>query len=152
MKNIYGGVLFKSSNFTKSNIPLWVFLLFWNCTNGTKSCKASHMFLRPGRCVELYKHLRWSLLQTRHLAVSWLHQNTPSWMFGRAQNTPLKNMFEISFIVVISTALKIQIIWWSLLSYIEFFSTQFRERFWLGNISSGLLCQTCPSNRLGYHC
>ena len=29
-----------------------------------------HMFLRPGRCVELYKHLRWSLLQTRHLAVS----------------------------------------------------------------------------------
>ena len=28
---------------TKSNTPPWVFLRFWNCTNGTKSRNASHI-------------------------------------------------------------------------------------------------------------
>ena len=29
--------------FTKSNTPPWVFFTFFNCTNGTKSCNASHI-------------------------------------------------------------------------------------------------------------
>ena len=35
----------KSLYLTKSNIPLWVFFTFLNCTNGTKSHKTSHQNL-----------------------------------------------------------------------------------------------------------
>ena len=37
VKNTHGGVLLVACNFTKANIPPWVFLKsFLNCTNGTK--------------------------------------------------------------------------------------------------------------------
>ena len=42
VKNTHGGVLLLV-NFTKSNTPSWVFSLFLNCTNGTKSCETSHI-------------------------------------------------------------------------------------------------------------
>ena len=32
-------------NFTESNTPSWVFFMFLDCTNGTKSRIASHMFI-----------------------------------------------------------------------------------------------------------
>ena len=46
VKNTHGGVLLSiklACNFTKSNTPPWVFSRFLNCTNSTKSRKASHM-------------------------------------------------------------------------------------------------------------
>ena len=50
MKNIHGVVLllvklqdFIACNFTKSNTPLWEFSTFWNCTNGIKLRRTSHM-------------------------------------------------------------------------------------------------------------
>ena len=36
--------LLKACNFTKSNIPPWVFSRFLNCKNDTKSCNTSHIF------------------------------------------------------------------------------------------------------------
>ena len=30
-------------NFTKSNMPLWMFFLFFNCTNGTKLHNVPHI-------------------------------------------------------------------------------------------------------------
>ena len=32
-------------NFTQTNTPPWVFYTFLNCTNGSKSLKASHIYL-----------------------------------------------------------------------------------------------------------
>ena len=32
-------------NFTQTNTPSWVFYTFLNCTNGSKSLKASHIYL-----------------------------------------------------------------------------------------------------------
>ena len=43
VKNIHEGVLLLNWNFTKSNIPPWVFSHFLNCTNGTKLRSASHV-------------------------------------------------------------------------------------------------------------
>ena len=45
VKNTNGGVCLFASvcNFTKSNIPPWVFSCFLNCTNGTKTRNASHI-------------------------------------------------------------------------------------------------------------
>ena len=43
-KHLCRSVTFSTTcNFTKSNTPPWVFLRFLNCTNGTKSRKASHL-------------------------------------------------------------------------------------------------------------
>ena len=56
VKNIHGGVLLlvklqaKFCNFTKSNTPPWMFSRFLNCTNGTKSCNASHICIRFNCC------------------------------------------------------------------------------------------------------
>ena len=35
----------RACNFTKRNTPVWLFFMFMNCANGTKSRKASHIFL-----------------------------------------------------------------------------------------------------------
>ena len=44
-KQLHRSVTFSTTcNFTKSNTPPWVFLRFLNCTNGTKSRKASHLW------------------------------------------------------------------------------------------------------------
>ena len=37
---------------TKSNTPPWVFSHFLNCTNGTKSCKASHLLHGLSPCAK----------------------------------------------------------------------------------------------------
>ena len=50
VKNTHGAVLClvklqaKTCNFTKSYTLPWVFVTFLNCTNGTKSRKASHIY------------------------------------------------------------------------------------------------------------
>ena len=44
VKNTHGGVLLLPFNLTKCNTPPWVFSRFLNCTNGSKSCKTSHIF------------------------------------------------------------------------------------------------------------
>ena len=52
VKNTHGGKTLlqklhaSACNFTKSITPLWMFFTFFNCTNGTKSCKASDAILR----------------------------------------------------------------------------------------------------------
>ena len=49
MKNNHGGMILLvklqalACNFTKSIPPPWFFSRFLNCTNGTKSCKASNI-------------------------------------------------------------------------------------------------------------
>ena len=49
VKDAHGGVLLLvkvrllACNFTKSNTHPWVFFMFLDCTNGTKSCNASQM-------------------------------------------------------------------------------------------------------------
>ena len=56
-KNIHGGVLLlvklqaEACTFTKSNTPPWVFSRFLNCTNGTKSRKASYIFMTFQYCL-----------------------------------------------------------------------------------------------------
>ena len=58
VKNTHGSVLVlvklqaEACNFTKRNTP-WVFFTFLNCTNGTKSRKASQLRLRRHLLVEL---------------------------------------------------------------------------------------------------
>ena len=46
VKNTDGGVLLLVCNFTKSKTPPRVFFTFWNCTNGTKSRNASHLWIK----------------------------------------------------------------------------------------------------------
>ena len=48
VKNTDGGVLLLVCNFTKSKTPPRLFFTFWNCTNGTKSRNASHLWIK--RC------------------------------------------------------------------------------------------------------
>ena len=56
MKNTHGGVFFlvklqaKTCNFTKSNTLLCVFLRFLNCTDGSKSRKASNIISFGSDC------------------------------------------------------------------------------------------------------
>ena len=49
VKSTHGGVLLlvklQAFAISKSNTPLWMFSRFLNCTNGTKSRKASHFHL-----------------------------------------------------------------------------------------------------------
>ena len=35
----------RACNFTKSSNPPWVLLTFLNCTNGTKWCNVSHLYI-----------------------------------------------------------------------------------------------------------
>ena len=62
-KHPWRGVTFSSKvaglacNFTKSNTPPWVFSRFLNCTNGTKSRNASHVYLRER---EYTNNMQWN--------------------------------------------------------------------------------------------
>ena len=38
--------LASACNFPESNTSPWVFFMFLNCANGTKSCKVSHIMIK----------------------------------------------------------------------------------------------------------
>ena len=73
VKNTYEGELLlvnlqaETCNFTKSNTPPWVFLCLLNCTNGTKSRKASDISVYLSISVYMYIYIYLSIYFSLYL-------------------------------------------------------------------------------------
>ena len=69
VKNAHGGVLLLLKlQVTKSNTPPWAFLTFFNCTNGTKLRKASHI---SNQSINLESLMSWWVFPHKTNSAHW---------------------------------------------------------------------------------